>query len=93
MPASPQLAGDYRPDLGEGYARTTLQRKVAAIERANRQAGHWLDTGDPSIRNVLRGIDRTQGSAPTRAQALATEAVLTLVATCPDEPAVIACKM
>jgi len=47
MPANPQLVGDYLSDLGEGYARATLRRKVAAIARANRHAGHRLDTGDP----------------------------------------------
>ena len=86
MPASPQLVGDYLSDLGEGYARATLRRKVAAIARANRDAGHRLDTGDPSIRDVLRGIGRTHGSTPKRAQALATEEVRRLVATCADDP-------
>ena len=82
MPASPTLVGDYLSDLGEGYARSTLRRKVAAIARANRHAGHPLDTRHPSIRDVLRGIGRTHGSPPKRAQALATEEVQRLVATC-----------
>ena len=82
MPASPALVGDYLADLGEGYARSTLRRKIAAIARANRHAGHPLDTRHPSIRDVLRGIGRTHGSPPKRAQALATEEVQRLVATC-----------
>ena len=84
MPASPTLVGDYLSDLGEGYARSTLRRKVAAIARANRHAGHPLDTRHPSIRDVLRGIGRTHGSPPKRAQALATEEVQRLVAICGD---------
>ncbi len=84
MPASPVLVDDYLSDLGEGYARSTLRRKVAAIARANRHAGHPLDTRHPSIRDVLRGIGRTHGSPPKRAQALATEEVQRLVATCDD---------
>ncbi len=84
MPASPTLVGDYLSDLGEGYARSTLRRKVAAIARANRHAGHPLDTRHPSIRDVLRGIGRTHGSPPKRAQALATEEVQRLVVTCND---------
>ena len=87
MPASPQLVGDYLADLGEGYARATLRRKVAAIARATRHAGHPLDTHHPSIRDVLRGIGRTHGGPPKRAQALATEEVQKLVATCADDPA------
>jgi len=84
MPASPALVGDYLSDLGEGYARSTLRRKVAAITRANRHAGHLLDTRHPSIRDVLRGIGRTHGSPPKRAQALATEEVQRLVGTCDE---------
>ena len=87
MPASPGLVGDYLSDLGEGYARSTLRRKVAAIARATRHAGHPLDTRHPSIRDVLRGIGRTHGGSPKRAQALATEEVQRLVATCADDPA------
>jgi len=82
VPASPALVGDYLSDLGQGYARSTLRRKVVAISRANRHADHPLDTHHPSIRDVLRGIGRTHGSPPKRARALATEEVQQLVATC-----------
>jgi integrase len=85
MPARPDLVGDYLADLGEGYARATLRRKVAAIARASRLAGHPLDTRNPSIRDVLRGIGRTHGGPPKRAQALATEEIQKLVATCADD--------
>ena len=87
MPASPELIGDYLADLGEGYARSTLRRKVAAIARATRHAGYPLDTRHSSIRDVLRGINRTHGEPPKRAQALATEEIQRLVATCDDGPA------
>ena len=87
MPASPAMVGDYLSDLGEGYARSTLRRKVAAIARANRHAGHRLDTGHPCIRDLLRGIGRTHGGPPKRAQALATEEIQLLVAVCDDRAA------
>jgi integrase len=85
MPARPDLVGDYLADLGEGYARATLRRKVAAIARANRLAGHPLDTRHPSIRDILRGIGRIHGVPPKRAQALATEEIQNMVATCGDD--------
>ena len=85
MPATPELVGDYLSDLAEGYAKSTLRRKVAAIAAANRHAGTPLDTRHPSIRDVLRGIGRTHGVPPKRAQALATEEVRRLVATCDDD--------
>lgn len=85
MPARPQLVGDYLSDLGEGYARATLRRQVAAIARANRHDGHRVDTGNPSIRDLLRGIGRTHGSTPKRVLALATGEIRRLVVTCPDD--------
>jgi integrase len=85
MPARPELVGDYLADLGEGYARATLRRKVAAIARASRLGGQPLDTRHSSIRDVLRGIGRTHGGPPKRAQALATEEIQKLAATCADD--------
>lgn len=89
MPASPALVGEYLAELGEGYAKATLRRKVAAIARACRIAGAPLDTRDPAIRDLLRGINRTHGSPPKRAQALTIEEVQRLVTTCaPDRTGV-----
>ena len=82
MPTAPELVGGYLADLGEGYAKSTLRRKVAAIARANQLAGKPLDTRHPAIRDVLRGIGRTHGSPPKRAQALATEELQRLVTVC-----------
>lgn len=85
MPARPELVGEYLAELGEGYARATLRRKVAGIARAHRLAGHPLDTRHTAIRDVLRGIGRTHGDPPKRAQALATEEIQQLVAVCEDD--------
>lgn len=85
LPAAPELVGDYLADLGEGYARATLRRKVAAIARAHRLGGLPLDTRHTSIRDVLRGIGRTHGGPPKRAQALDTEDIQKLVAVCDDD--------
>ena len=85
MPATPELVGEYLAELGEGYAKATLRRKVAAIARAARIAGTPLDTRHPSIRDVLRGIGRTHGSPARRAQALTTDEVQRLVDTCGDD--------
>jgi len=82
MPATPALVGEYLADLGQGYAKATLRRKVAAIARATRLAGAPLDTRHPAIRDVMRGIGRIHGSPPKRAQALAIEDLQKLVATC-----------
>src|SRR3954469_1744098 len=84
MPASPLLVGEYLADLGEGYAKATLRRKIAAIARACRLAGQALDTRHPAIRDVLRGINRTHGSPAKRAQALDIDDLRRLVSTCED---------
>ncbi|MGI4952354.1 MAG: tyrosine-type recombinase/integrase [Janthinobacterium lividum] len=85
MPVTPELVGEYLAELGEGYAKATLRRKVAAIARAARIAGMPLDTRHPSIRDVLRGIGRTHGSPARRAQVLTTDEVQRLVDTCGDD--------
>src|SRR3954454_12242235 len=84
MPASPSLAGEYLADLGEGYARATLRRKVAAIARVCRLADQPLDTRHPATRDVRRVINRTHGSPAKRAQALDIDDLQRLVATCED---------
>ena len=85
IPAEPALVGRYLAELGEGYARSTLRRKVAAIARANRMAGAALDTRHTAIRDVLRGIGRTHGLPARRAQALTTDEVQQLVASCGND--------
>ncbi|WP_159997415.1 site-specific integrase [Roseomonas sp. 18066] len=85
LPAPPERVGDYLAELGEGYARATLRRKVAGIARAHRLAGQPLDTRHTAIREVLRGIGRTHGDPPKRAQALTTPEIQRLVAVCDDD--------
>jgi choline dehydrogenase-like flavoprotein len=85
VPARPKLIGEYLAELGEGYTRASLRRKAAGIARAYRVAGHALETRHTSIRDVLRGIGRTHGDPPTRAQALATEEIQQLVAAYEDD--------
>src|SRR5208337_5585031 len=69
MPATPHVVGAYLAAAGEGYALPTLRRRVAAIARACRVAGHPLDTKHPAIRETLRGIGRKHGAPARRAAA------------------------
>lgn len=82
MPATPELVGAYLAAAGEGYALPTLRRRVAAIARACRIAGHPLDTKHPAIRETLRGIGRTHGTPPRRAAALTVADLRRLVRAC-----------
>src|SRR5271166_5792719 len=82
MPATPHVVGAYLAAAGEGYALPTLRRRVAAIARACRVAGHPLDTKHPAIRETLRGIGRKHGTPPRRAAALTVAEIRKLIRAC-----------
>ena len=82
MPATPAVVGAYLAAVGEDYALPTLRRRVAAIARACRLAGHPLDTKAPAIRETLHGIGRTHGIPPRRSAALTTTNLRKLVRAC-----------
>lgn len=66
MPATPLLVGEYLADLGEGYAKATLRRKVAAIGRACRLAGSMRpDTGSVRAGPGRATAARTKVPRPT----------------------------
>ncbi len=73
LPASPEVVGAYLAAKGEGYAKSTLRRRVAAIARASAEAGAPLNTKHPAIRDTLRGVN---GGPARRAQALTTPEVV-----------------
>ena len=82
MPAMPEVIGAYLAAAGEGYALPTLRRRVAAIVRACRIAGHALDTKHPAIRETLRGIGRKHGTPARRSAALTIADMRKLVRSC-----------
>jgi integrase len=82
MPATPETVGAYLASAGEGYAMPTLRRRVAAIARACRTAGHPLDTKHPAIRETLRGIGRRHGGRARRSAALTTAEIKQLSEVC-----------
>lgn len=82
IPAAPEVVGAYLAAKGEGYAHSTLRRRVAAIARASGVAGQPLDTKHPAIRETLRGIGRVHGAPPRKAAALTTAEIRKLTAIC-----------
>jgi integrase len=82
MPATPEVVGAFLAATGHLYALGTLRRRVAAIARANRLAGHMLDTRAPAIRETLRAIARKHGAPPKRALALVTDDIRALIGVC-----------
>ena len=59
-----------------------MRRRLAALARTHRAAGHRLDTGHSAIRETPRGIARRHGALQRRAAALATAEVRRQVAAC-----------
>ena len=82
VPAPPETVGAYLAAVAPRYRLATLRRRLAALARAHRAAGHRLDTGHPAVRETLRGIARRHGAPQRRAAALATAEVRRLVAAC-----------
>ncbi len=82
LPATPQTVGAYLASLAPRYALATLRRRLAAIARAHRAAGHHLDCAHPAVRETLRGIARRHGVPQRRAAALATPEIRKLAAAC-----------
>ena len=82
MPATPEVDGAYLAAAGEGCALPTSHRRVAAIVRACRIAGHALDTKHPAIRETLRSIGRKHGTPARRSAALTIADMRKLVRSC-----------
>ena len=88
LPAEPMTVALYLADLaGSGAAAATIQRRVSSISQAHQAAGHRPSpTADFLVRQVMRGIRRTLGTAPrSQKTPLSAADLRRLVATCPDE--------
>lgn len=85
LPASPAAIAAYFASQAGLFALATMRRRLAAIARVHREAGHRFDSKDPLIRNALRGIGRDHAKPQRQAAALTTAEVRQIVATCdPD---------
>ncbi|WP_165982902.1 tyrosine-type recombinase/integrase [Dankookia rubra] len=84
LPATPVTVAAYLATLATTHAGATLRRRLAAIGRAHRMAGHpWLGS-HPALRDTLAGIARQHGVPQRRAAAIGTAEIRRLVATCSD---------
>jgi site-specific recombinase XerD len=83
LPARPVTIGRYLADRAATHRPQTLKRHLAAIIIHHRQAGHAIDRRDPAIADVLRGINRTIGTAPVQKDPLLAEDIRQLVAAQP----------
>ncbi|MFC7478114.1 site-specific integrase [Dankookia sp. GCM10030260] len=84
LPAAPVTVAGYLAALATTHAGATLRRRLAAIGRAHRMAGHPWSGSHPALRDTLAGIARQHGTPQRRAAAIGTAEIRRLVATCSD---------
>jgi len=67
MPASPETVAAYIADCAERLKVGTIQRRLNAIGEAHRAIGiDPVPTHNPIVRNTVKGIRRTKGTAPVQ---------------------------
>lgn len=84
LPASPRTVVLYLTAEAQRLKVSTLQRRLSAISACHKAAGHPTPTADPGVRQVWRGIVRTQGRRPHEATPTGTETVRQVLATLDD---------
>lgn len=82
LPASPVVLGAYLADRAACLSVATIVRRLSAIATAHRQAGHHLDVRHPAVKDVMKGIRRTRGTAARQARPATTVMVQRMAATC-----------
>ncbi|HEY8612337.1 MAG TPA: site-specific integrase [Roseomonas sp.] len=69
LPASPETVGTFLAARASTHKAASLSMRLVAIGQAHRLAGHRIDTGHPAIRETMKGIRRTHGTAPQKKDA------------------------
>lgn len=72
----------FLADHAHAVKPATLDRRLAAIAKAHKAAGHHLDKSHPAIRDVRRGIRRTRGVAQRRVDPITVPVLRRLLDTC-----------
>lgn len=85
LPAAPATVALYVTDLASTRKPSTITRRMAAISVAHQHVGHPSPTSDVRVREVLRGIRRTLGTAPDAATPATIGDIRTMLAHLPDD--------
>jgi site-specific recombinase XerD len=84
LPCSPGLLCAYVASRAEsGLRASSLQRHVAAIAYYHRAAGYDAPGANAAVREVMRGIRHTLGTAPRVKTPLTADLVMRMIAACP----------
>jgi integrase len=84
LPCPPGLLCGYLAALADsGLRASTITRRAAAIAHQHRAAGLDPPTASPAVREVLRGIRHTLGTAPARKTPATADLIAGMLAACP----------
>jgi integrase len=87
LPCPPGLLCGYLAALADsGRRASTITRRAAAIAHQHRVAGCDPPTASPAVREVLRGIRHTHGTAPQSKTPATAELIARMLAACPETP-------
>lgn len=84
LPAEPATIALYITGLSERAKAATIKRRLVAISQAHQLAGISSPTGHVAVREVLKGILRQHGSAPTQKNAVGTAELRALLQQTPN---------
>ena len=79
LPAEPDRVAAYIADCAASLKVGSIQRRLNAIAEAHKAVGLESPTHVPIVRNVIKGIRRTKGTAPTQKAAALTADIAAMV--------------
>jgi site-specific recombinase XerD len=78
LPALPETVALYLTTLAESHKASTLTRRISAISQAHQAAGFDSPTQAPVVRQLMKGIRRTLGTAQTGKRPVKVEHLRTI---------------
>jgi hypothetical protein len=79
LPASPEAVAAYIAECAERLKVGSIQRRLNAIAEAHKDVGVETPTASGMVRNTLKGIRRTKGTAPMQKAATLTDDIRAMV--------------
>lgn len=80
LPASPEAIAAYIASCAERLTVGSIQRRINAIAEAHKATGLESMTSSALVRNTLKGIKRTHGTAPNQKAPALTDDIRVMVA-------------
>jgi integrase len=81
LPAAPETVALYITEMARRAKVSTITRRLASIAQAHKEQGHESPTRAAVVQNVLKGIRRAKGTAPTQKAAAEIAIIRAMVAT------------